>query len=236
MSLEQKVQQLLSTHKGARTMSFEFEGKKYWLKQPEQLSGIWHILKPRPNKAFERELDTLQYFDKIQAPVPKLVLFGTDFLVLEDTGQTADSWVEDITTEDSIKKVILSDCIGALVNLHKQNLIHGRPALRDMTWQDHQVHFIDFESRSKSKDRVWLKARDMIIFLHSYCRVTNISAQEIQWIINECRQKVEAEVWQEMSKFINKYRIIYRFLCLFKPLAKTDLIAIYLLFENFNEE
>lgn len=86
-------------------MSFEFEGKKYWLKQPEQLSGIWHILKLHPHKTFERELDTLQYFDKIQAPVPKLALFGANFLVLEDTGQTADSWVEDINTADSLKKL-----------------------------------------------------------------------------------------------------------------------------------
>lgn len=232
--LEKKVQQLLSMHKGVRIMPFEFEGKRYWLKQPEKLSGIWLFLKPQPQKAFQKELAILKNFAKIQAPVPQLVLFGSDYLVLEDTGKTADSWIEDSTTPKALKQEILSDCVDALIALHQRDLIHGRPALRDMTWFANKVHFIDFESRSKSKNLQWLKVRDMIVFLHSYCRVTNISAQEVQWLINECRQKIEPVIWLKMVDFIHKYRPIYRFLRLFKPIARTDLIAIYLLFENFN--
>lgn len=234
MSLQQQVSQLLTQYQGKRIHYFEFENKGYWLKQPEQLSGIWLLLKPQPKKAFQKELKVLQHFERIQAPVPKLVLFGENFLVLEDAGQTADSQIEDKCTALECKQQILSDCIDALVALHQRDLVHGRPALRDMTWRQGEIRFIDFESTAKSQNLQWQKARDMIIFLHSLCRVTDISSQQIQWVMQQCHAKVETNIWQQVETFLTKWRPIYRFLCLFKPIAKTDLIAIYHLFENIN--
>lgn len=40
-SFKDHVQELLEEHRGERVFRFEYLGKQYWLKQPEQLKGIW---------------------------------------------------------------------------------------------------------------------------------------------------------------------------------------------------
>lgn len=232
MSLEQQVKQLVEQHKGKRVHFFQFDGKDFWLKQPEQLQGIWRLLKPNPQKAFQQEVKILQDFSRIQAPIPKLVLASDNYLVLEDAGKTAIAWIDDKQASIEQKNQILSDCVTALIALHQRDLIHGRPAVRDIIWRDGKVCFIDFESRAQSQDLTWLKARDILIFLHSLCRSYELSELQIQGVMQQCAEKVDAQVWQKLVLFLKKYDFVYRFLCLFKPLAKTDLIAIYRLFEN----
>lgn len=52
LSLKDHVQKLLEEHRGERVFRFEYLGKHYWLKQPEQLKGIWLLLKPYPKQHF----------------------------------------------------------------------------------------------------------------------------------------------------------------------------------------
>lgn len=53
------VNQLVIAHRDERIYPFQYEGKKFWLKQPEKLKGIWLLLKPRPKQSFKNELQTL---------------------------------------------------------------------------------------------------------------------------------------------------------------------------------
>ena len=46
------VQMLLKEHRGERVFQFEYLGKHYWLKQPEQLKGIWVIIKTASKTTF----------------------------------------------------------------------------------------------------------------------------------------------------------------------------------------
>ena len=39
LSFKAHVQMLLKEHRGERVFQFEYLGKHYWLKQPEQLKG-----------------------------------------------------------------------------------------------------------------------------------------------------------------------------------------------------
>ena len=55
LSLKDHVQKLLEEHRGERVFRFEYLGKHYWLKQPEQLKGIWLLLKPYPKQHFKEE-------------------------------------------------------------------------------------------------------------------------------------------------------------------------------------
>ena len=86
LPFEEYVQQVLAEHKGERVYHFTYNDKDFWLKQPEQLHGVWHFLKPKPKQAFKNEIQSLQYLAEHQAPVPHLEMFGEDFLVLEDGG------------------------------------------------------------------------------------------------------------------------------------------------------
>ncbi|MFD1805889.1 protein kinase family protein [Pasteurella oralis] len=236
-AFEEYVKQLLINHKGTRIYRFEYQGQYFWLKQPEQLHGIWKLLKPHPKMSFQKEIQTLQYFASVNAPVPKLILYDKDFLVLNDAGRSAIAWIEDLTVLDSLKHTILSDCIKALIALHQKDLIHGRPALRDMTWRDGKVKFLDFEAHVYRKQKLtWDKARDILIFLHGVCRSKTISNQEVQQIIQLYIELGNVSVWHLMCETLRKYRFIYYLLLPFKPIAKTDLIAIYRLFENMSTQ
>lgn len=229
---ENYVQSVLQEHKGKRIVSFEYENQRYWLKQPEYLEGIWKLLKPHPKKAFQTEQNILQYLTEKQAPIPQLMCLGEDFLVLKDSGKTISHWVacENVSVEQ--KMMILEDGVKALISLHKKNLVHGRPALRDMTWNNGKVLFIDFESRSSNKDIIWRKMRDTLIFIHSLGRSEHISDEQMCFIIEKYQQYCDPVIWRRMQSFLHKSRWLYYLLVPFKPIARMDLIAIYRLFEN----
>ena len=51
--------QLVIEHCDEHISPFQYEGKKFWLKQPEKLKGIWLLLKLHPKQSFKNELQTL---------------------------------------------------------------------------------------------------------------------------------------------------------------------------------
>ncbi|OOF70522.1 RIO1 family regulatory kinase/ATPase [Rodentibacter caecimuris] len=227
-----QVEALRSRHQGIRVFSFEFEGKRFWLKQPEKLRGVECLLKPNPKKAFAEELHILQELMKRQAPVPNVVCIGQDYFVTEDVGLTSSQLcdLKNITDEQRIQ--ILSDCAVALISLHQQGIVHGRPAMRDIAWQDGVVKFMDFESRSKSHNQNWLISRDMLVFLHSLCREKSVSDNVLQQVFNFYRMNCPKSYWENMLDYVYKLRWVYYLLLPFKPIAKKDLVAVYRLFEQ----
>lgn len=231
---QQRVQKLLNSNPNERIFSFEYQGQKYWLKQPEHLEGAEKILKARPIKAFHTELQRLIDLSKQNVPIPKLVLSGENFFVLEDAGPSIKNLLEQNKQNPEFIQQILEHCIQALTTLHQRNIVHGRPAIRDMLWQNGTIRFVDFESFSKSKNLTWLKARDGLIFIHSLGRTDFLSDQQIFQVIEAYQQACDPMVWQYTLNWIKKYHGLYRFLYLFKGLARTDLIAIYRLFQQFD--
>ncbi|XWY20236.1 RIO1 family regulatory kinase/ATPase [Bisgaard Taxon 45] len=233
-SFEEYIAQLVEKNRHRRIYRFQYQGKHYWLKQPEQLRGIWKLLKPNAQIALQKEIQTLKYFVSRQAPVPQLITYGEHFFVVEDAGRTAIAWQEDSRLSQQRKLQILLDCLHALVQLHQTGLVHGRPVLRDMTWQDGKVTFIDLEAYPTEKDLLRKKTKDVILFLYGLCRAKVISDEQIQCLIREYAELGDDQVWHEVLSTLRRYRFIYYILLPFKPIAKTDLIAIYRLFENMS--
>ncbi|HBO37097.1 MAG TPA: hypothetical protein DD638_00330 [Pasteurellaceae bacterium] len=226
------VAKLFVQYKDKRIHQFTYQNQLFWLKQPDQLQGVWKLLKPNPRQALQHEIRQLQEMNAKNAPVVKLVLFDQDFFVSEDAGRTANLWVEDKTVDDTFKQQVLNDCADALAELHKKGFIHGRPALRDMAWHEGKVTFLDFEEHKDKKNLQWQKVRDCLIFIHGFCRSKSVSTQQMGDTITYFQQCCEPEVWQQMLKTVVKYRWLYYLLLPFKPIAKMDLIAAYKLFEN----
>ncbi|OZN25215.1 hypothetical protein CFY87_03410 [Actinobacillus seminis] len=227
-----RIEHLLQVNPNKRILRFEYKGQIFWLKQPEKLRGIWNLLKPNPQKAFVRETVILQRFMQMGAPVPKLVLSGEHFFVLEDGGLTIADWLEDPQLSEARKMQILRDAVQALIDLHHCGFVHGRPALRDMTWKAGKVFFIDFESHSRSQNLLRKQVCDGLIFIHSLGRSKVLSDKQMRAAVDYYAQHCEAKIWQKIIDFIAKWRWLYRFLLMFKPIAKTDLIAIYRVFEH----
>lgn len=225
------VDRILETQRGQRIYKFSYEGRDYWLKQPEKLSGVWLLLKPNPKKSFENELATLLTLAKQNAPVPNVVYHGKDFFVLEDAGKSLSHWMDKPHCSEEDKFSILEDAIQALIGLHKTDLVHGRPAIRDIVWHEGKIAFLDFESRSNSQNKDWLIVRDMLFFFDSLCREETISDALIKETATYYQAHCNRENWQLMQRYLSRFKWLYYLLLPFRPIAKKDLIAIYRLFE-----
>lgn len=227
------VEQLWLDNKGKRILKFEFEGKYFWLKQPEPLTGIWKLLKPSEEILFKKEIDYFQYLMDKGAAVPKLICSREDYYVSEDFGIAVNQYISapERTEEEQISA--LKDCVDGLIQLHQQNLTHGRPAIRDILWEKCGVKFIDFEECS-TKSLSYLKMRDIVVFIHSLFRCDKLSVEQIKVVIDYVKTNCELQVWQNLVGFLQKYRWVYWLLLPFKPIARVDLIAIYGVFEHIN--
>lgn len=223
------VELLYQQQKGERIYPFEYAGKKYWLKQPEILTGVERLLKPYPQKLFQEELRTLLYLDNKHAPVARLLVATENYLVLEDVGKTLNHILPNKSAVE--KQNILRDAALALINLHKMGLVHGRPAIRDIAWDNGEVRFIDLEDHSHTRDLNWKKKRDVLVFLHGLCRTKELSDDDIVATIHVLADACEPIIWEECVQFLTRYRWLYYLLLPFKPIARKDLLAVYRLFE-----
>lgn len=230
------IQTELEQHRGERIHRFEYLGEIYWLKQPEKLRGVWLLLKPKPQQAFQEEVAILKHLNAIHAPVPKLCAAGEDFMVLADAGHTLNYWLHDENLPHAEKMQLLRHACDALIGLHQKKLIHGRPAIRDMAWHQGQILFMDFESHSKSQHFEWLVSRDILAFLDSLCREKTLSKEDLAEIFAYYHRHCEPQYWDAMQRYVARFRWLYYLLLPFKPVARTDLLAIYRLFELLKKE
>lgn len=230
MTLADYVEILQAEHRMERVYSFEFEGKSYWLKQPEHPHGMQRLLKPFSRAAFQREIQRIKWLILHKAPIPPVKIINSHCLVMEDAGHNVRFWLEsDITAAQ--KQRILDDCAKALADLHEHGIVHGRPLLKDILWQDGKVSFIDFEAVSHSHKLIWQKMRDALLFIYGVCREKTTPAQ-IQRTIDTFVCYEDSHVWHYALALVKRYRFLYYLLLPFKPLAKTDLLAFYVLFET----
>ncbi|MDG6896302.1 protein kinase family protein [Volucribacter amazonae] len=228
-AFEQYVQGIYAKHKGQRICQFDYLGKSYWLKQPEKLQGWLRLLKAKPQQAFQREIVNLQLLEKATQDVkvtPKLVYFNSHFLVLEDAGRTLNQWLEDPQVSPQQKMQILAEGAVALANLHQQGLTHGRPALRDIAWQNGKVKFIDLEASAKKTNLNYRIRRDILVFIHSLYRSKYLSHQDIVQTVQHYQQACEPHIWQDTLNFMAKFSWLYYLLRPLKPIAGSDLLAL----------
>jgi len=165
------VNEILKNHSGERIFGFEYGGQKYWLKQPEfRIRGglLTKIFKRNPKKAFDYEAKKYEILCAAGLPVPRLVLRGQDYFVLQDAGEPLDAVLHNATDEN--KTALIAQYASALAGLHARSFTHGRPALRDILFKEGELKFIDFENDGEHGDPQELKTRDFLLFVYDLCR------------------------------------------------------------------
>lgn len=228
-TLAQKVASLLDEQSDTRICSFEFQGKKYWLKQVEVLTGAMRFLKGDPARALEVEQHALQdLFDK-GAAVPKLSLTGQGYFVIEDAGQVISTRIANNKIPYEQAREMLVGAAKALAKLHSQELTHGRPALKDISWQQGEATFIDFEAKqSGASDR--LKRRDLLVFIHSlyrYIKPESPYSPLVEETIHSYRNAGGEAIWQGCQQLIKHWQWLNLIIAPIMPFAGKDLKPIY---------
>lgn len=227
---DSQLSQVLTNHKGERVTPFEYKGQRYWLKQVEQQTGAEKFLKPFPAKALKEEIKRLKWLNRHHVPTATLVRAGDDYFVTTDVGESISQILrkDDSLTEQQ-KQQIIAQSAQKLAQLHQQDLIHGRPAVRDITYLNGQVYFIDFEAKSLFSEINYQKKRDVIVYFYSMFQA-QLEENHIRTAMAQYA-KTNPQNWQASLNLLKKLSFIYYLTLPFKPIAKKDLTSIYRLFE-----
>lgn len=140
------------------------DGRRFWLKRVERLSGRLRLQKGNPARTFELERAGLAALAKAGVPVAAVVAEGPDWILMPDAGPVLTRVVGEPGRSDAEKLAAFAATGRALGRLHWAGLVHGRPAVRDICWDGSDVRFIDLERfRRGHHGGIW-QAADIIMF------------------------------------------------------------------------
>jgi tRNA A-37 threonylcarbamoyl transferase component Bud32 len=140
------------------------DGRRFWLKRVERLSGRLRLQKGDPAQAFMAEREGLRALTKAGLPVARVALEGPDWMLLPDAGLVLPKVVADPGRSDREKLAAFAQAGRALGLLHWAGMVHGRPAVRDICWDGKEARFIDLERfRPGRRGGLW-QAADVAMF------------------------------------------------------------------------
>jgi tRNA A-37 threonylcarbamoyl transferase component Bud32 len=143
------------------------DGRRFWLKRVERLTGRLRIQKGDPARAFAAEREGLHALADAGLPVAEVVAEGPDWVLMPDAGPTLPTVISDPSCSDAEKLAAFAAAGRALGLLHWSGLVHGRPAVRDICWNGTEARFIDLELFRHGARGGMRQALDIVMFAQS---------------------------------------------------------------------
>ena len=192
-----------------RIITFPWNGVTYWIKRKlSNRRNTW--IKYSAEKEFLYEVARITIAARVHPElVPHIEILTPDYIVIADSGPDLCYWMETPDLEKDEKLRILELTGAGLATLHKSDIIHGRPALRDITCKNENITFLDWQSRLYFKDISKQKIQDVLMLLHGLYR-ENYTEEALYAGALEKGYKNAAgeETWEETSQLLKKYRLI----------------------------
>jgi tRNA A-37 threonylcarbamoyl transferase component Bud32 len=140
------------------------DGRRFWLKRVERLTGMMRVQKGDPKRAFAAEREGLHALADAGLPVADIAAEGPDWVLMPDAGPVLPEVVADPARDEAEKLAAFAQAGRALGLLHWAGLVHGRPAVRDICWDGAEARFIDLERfRQGTRGGFW-QAADVVMF------------------------------------------------------------------------
>lgn len=140
------------------------DGRRFWLKRVERLTGVMRAQKGDPARAFEAERMGLHALADAGLPVAALEAEGPDWMLLPDAGPILSDVVADPRLTEAAKLAAFAAAGRSLGRLHWAGLVHGRPAVRDICWDGTEARFIDLERFRPGARGGVRQAADVVMF------------------------------------------------------------------------
>lgn len=140
------------------------DGRRFWLKRVERLSGRLRLQKGDPARAFAAEREGLLALGAAGLPVAGVVAAGPDWVLMPDAGPVLPEVVGDPARDEAEKLRAFAEAGRALGRLHWAGMAHGRPAVRDVCWDGREVRFIDLERFRRAGRAGFWQAADVVMF------------------------------------------------------------------------
>jgi tRNA A-37 threonylcarbamoyl transferase component Bud32 len=140
------------------------DGRRFWLKRVERLSGRLRLQKGDPGRAFAAEREGLRALEAAGLPVAGVAAEGPDWMLMPDAGPVLPEVVADSGRGEAEKLRAFAEAGRALGRLHWAGMAHGRPAVRDVCWDGAQARFIDLERFRRAARAGFWQAADVVMF------------------------------------------------------------------------
>lgn len=204
---------LTATHPESRTMYGMLDGQRVWIKQicPPK-ARIWHVLQrmlaallrqpilrctvsPGGPGALAHEAERLMVFKARGFHVPEVLAHNEQMLILSDAGPQLRAWLDG--SDDALsRKAALREATRALARVHSDNMTHGRPYVRDMTWDGVRIGFLDLEEDPvRVMPLACAQARDIWLFLGSAARFARVPGDKYLY-----EEPLIADLWAEYAR------------------------------------
>ncbi|MCP4205882.1 MAG: hypothetical protein GY767_02385 [Shimia sp.] len=179
---------------GPRVQRLEVETQVFWIKRVEQLGLRYRLQKGDPRKAFERERLAYHEMNAAQAPVPRLVAEGADFLVLPDCGANLRYLLAD-EVDIGRRQQMLIEASVMLADFHGLGFAHGRPSPKDMCRVDGQILLLDFERYKQGNNTPVGKARDLVVFAFNVAAHSPQMRNSLREAMAAYRERADDAIW-----------------------------------------
>ena len=140
------------------------DGRRFWLKRVERLSGRLRLQKGDPARAFAAEREGLRLLAAEGLPVAGIAAEGPDWVLMPDAGPVLTSVVAEPGDSAAEKLAAFAAAGRALGLLHWAGMAPGRPAVRDICWDGQEARFIDLERFRRAKRAGFWQAADVVMF------------------------------------------------------------------------
>jgi len=180
--LEHAARQAADAAPTKEILSFEYDGKRHWLKRGRPTGSnilhqtVWRLSRfpllipvqsQSAPEARTHEINKIRRLAEAGIPVPKILLTTEEWFVMSDTGTV----LRDHLYRKERNESLTLEIFHALADLHRRDFYHGGSQLRNMTWREGKVHFIDFEeSFDTSIDLKILQLRDLFLLLFALAK------------------------------------------------------------------
>jgi tRNA A-37 threonylcarbamoyl transferase component Bud32 len=245
MTLQQHIEQLLAQPQKNRAFSTTYNGEKIWIKLPAMgESNMWHsvlkilfkithnpLLAPtvvtNPKQSLKDEGLKLKHLDSLGINVPKVLLATDEYLALSDCGTPLSVLIKKDNITEENKSDIFAKLATTLSSMHNNQMYHSRPALRDITYHNGNIYFMDFEENLEgilTTEEAIL--RDAMIFIHAlYRKVPD------EKLINQTlliyTNSLHPNILQNLKNEAQKYKILYFLLKISYKILGKDAKAIF---------
>lgn len=229
--LKIEADKAIAEHPEKRVLSFAYEGKLYWVKR-KLSNGRNQLVKYSVEKEFYYEIARMAIArDVCPSAVPVLALLTPFYMVTEDGGTDLGELLRSDLPEEE-KEILISRAAKTLATLHKGDVVHGRPALRDITISPEKVSFLDWENRLYSKKLSEQKAIDFLLFLHTICRENfETEASRIQVAISAYRSAAGDETFENAKRYLQKHPLVGKLTHMVSPFRWKDVESVRKLYD-----
>jgi len=123
-----------------------------------------------PQEAVAHEASKIQHLYNLGISIPKVLRTNPDYFVLEDRGPTVNDLMHKDLLDDPMK--VFEKIIAALAKLHNLKEFHGSSQIKNFTYEEGELSFIDFEESFTEEVAIEeLQFRDLFLFLLSLSRL-----------------------------------------------------------------